>query len=130
MATTMDLHATILALAGAPPAERPLDGRDVWPLLTRGAPSPHEHFHYFMGSHLEAVRDATWKLRIAPIADGWVSQELMTGDEPVETQLFNLRRDPYEHFDVAAEHPDVVARLRAQLVRFAEETGAELHFRP
>jgi len=130
VATTMDLHATILELAGAAPPERPLDGRDIWPLLTREAPSPHEYFHYFMGSHLEAVRDATWKLRIAPIADGWVSQELMTGDEPVETQLFHLRRDPYEQFDVAAEHPEVVSRLRAQLVLFAEETGATLHFRP
>jgi arylsulfatase A len=130
VATTMDLHATILALAGAPLPERPLDGRDIWPLLTRGAASPHEHVHYFLGSRLEAVRDATWKLRIAPIADGWISQELRAGDEPVETQLFNLRSDPYEHFDVADEHPEVVARLRAELVRFAAETGARLHFAP
>ena len=83
-----------------------------------------------MGTHLEAVRDATWKLRIAPVADNWVSQELMTGDEPVVTQLFHLRRDPYEQFDLAAEHPEVVSRLRSQLVRFAGETGARLHFTP
>jgi arylsulfatase A len=130
MATTMDLHATILRLAGAPPPERPLDGRDIWPLLTQGAASPHAYFHYFLGTRLEAVRDATWKLRIAPIADGWVSQELQTGDEPVETQLFNLLSDPYEHFDVAHEHPEVMAHLRAELVRFAAETGARLHFTP
>ena len=76
------------------------------------------------------MRDRTWKLRIAPIADGWRSQELMTGDEPVVAQLFHLQRDPYEQFDVAEQHPDVVARLRAELVRFAEETGAKLHFTP
>ena len=110
---TMDLPATILDLAGAPPPDRPLDGRNIWPLLTEGAPSPHEHFVYFMGSRLEAVRDGTWKLRIASIADDWRSQELQTGQEPVETQLFNLRSDPYERFDVAARHPEVVARLRA-----------------
>ncbi len=130
VATTMDLHATILELAGAPPPDQPLDGDSVWPLLTGRDPSPHRSFYYFMGSRLEAVREATWKLRIAPIADGWISQELMTGDEPVETQLFDLRSDPYERVDVAAAHPEVVARLRAELARFAAETGATLHFTP
>jgi arylsulfatase len=130
MATTMDLHATILALAGAAPPKRALDGQDVWPVLAGGAPSPREHFYYFMLNHLEAVRDSTWKLRIASIAEEYVSQELQTGDEPVETLLFDLRSDPYERFDVADQHPEVVARLRARLVRFAEETGARLHFTP
>jgi arylsulfatase A-like enzyme len=130
IATTMDLHATILELAGIAAPERPLDGRNIWPLLAERASSPHEYFHYFLGSRLEAVRDRTWKLRIAPIADGWRSQELMTGDEPVVAQLFHLQRDPYEQFDVAEQHPDVVARLGAELVRFAEETGAKLHFTP
>jgi arylsulfatase A-like enzyme len=130
MATTLDLHATILRLAGVPHPERPLDGHDIWPVLAEGAPSPRERFYYFMLSQLEAVRDATWKLRIAPLAEEYVSQELQTGDEPVGTLLFNLRSDPYERFDVAEQHPEVVARLRAELVRFAEETGARLHFTP
>jgi arylsulfatase A-like enzyme len=130
MATTMDLHATILELAGASPPERPLDGQDVWGLLAGAGASPREHFYYFMGTRLEAVRDARWKLRVAPIADGWVSQELMTGDEPVVTQLFDLGVDPYEQFDVSEDHPEVVAGLRARLTRFAEETGAELHPAP
>jgi uncharacterized sulfatase len=126
----MDLHATILELAGASPPERPLDGQDVWGLLAGAGASPREHFYYFMGTRLEAVRDARWKLRVAPIADGWVSQELMTGDEPVVTQLFDLGVDPYEQFDVSEDHPEVVAGLRARLTRFAEETGAELHPAP
>ena len=130
MATTMDLHATILALAGAAPPRRPLDGQDIWPLLAEGAASPREHFYYFMQDRLEAVRDAAWKLRIASIAEEYVSQELQTGQEPVETLLFDLRSDPYERFDVAGRHPEVVARLRSQLVRFASETGAQLHFTP
>jgi arylsulfatase A-like enzyme len=117
-------------LAGASPPTRPLDGQDLWPLLAEGAASPREHFYYFMDTRLEAVRDATWKLRIAPLAEEYVSQELQTGDEPVETLLFNLHSDPYERFDVAERHPEVVERLRAQLVRFAEETGATLTFTP
>jgi arylsulfatase A-like enzyme len=130
IATTMDLHATILALAGAAPPPRPLDGRDIWPVLTEGAASPHAHFHYFLGRRLEAVRDARWKLRIARPAGDWISPELDTGDEPVLTELFDLWSDPYERFDVAAEHPDRVERLRREMVAFAEATGAELAFDP
>jgi arylsulfatase A-like enzyme len=130
MATTMDLHATILELAGAPPPERPLDGQDIWRMLSEGAPSPRGRFYYFMGDRLEAVRDGAWKLRIAPIAEDYVSQELMTGEEPVVVQLFDLRSDPYERFDVAGDHPEEVARLKAELARFAEETGARLYFTP
>jgi hypothetical protein len=32
--------------------------------------------------------------------------------------LFNVTRDPCEYFDVAAEHPDVVAALTARLADF------------
>lgn len=130
VATTMDLHATLLRLAGASPPARPLDGRDVWPVLTEGAASPHEHFHYFLGTRLEAVRDRRFKLRIARPADDYVSPELQTGDEPTETRLYDLEADPYERFDVKDRHPDVVRRLRAELIRFATETGAALAFTP
>ena len=130
IATTMDLHATILELAGADPPEVGLDGEDLWAVLTAGAPSPHRYFPYFWIRQLEAVRDATWKLRIAPPADDWISQELRTGDEPVELELFNLRDDPYEQFDVAAEHPEVVDRLRVQMVAIADDIGATLAFTP
>ena len=101
-------------------------GRDLWPLLTQGADSPHEHFHYFMHTRLEAIRDARWKLRIARPAHDWVSQELDTGDEPVEAQLFDLWSDPYERFDVAARHPEIVERLRERMEAFARETDAAL----
>jgi uncharacterized sulfatase len=35
-----------------------------------------------------------------------------TGDAPAPMQLFDLRTDPAEQHDVAAQHPDVVARLK------------------
>lgn len=39
-------------------------------------------------------------------------------------------RGPAMKTTLADRHPEVVARLRARLVRFAAETGAELHFTP
>ncbi|MEM8484343.1 MAG: sulfatase [Bacteroidota bacterium] len=130
IATTMDLHATILELAGTTPPPNPLDGKNIWPLLTEEAPSPHTYHHYFMVDKLEAVRDAEWKLRVAKPASDWDSPELQTGNEPVLLELFNMEDDPYEQFNIAAQHPAVVERLRKQMVDFATETGAQLLFEP
>lgn len=126
LATTMDLHATILTLTNTPAPDKALDGKDIWSLLTEEASSPHEYYHYFRRKRLDAVRDSEWKLRIAPAADNWVSPEMQTGDEPVQMELFNLKNDPFEQFDVAADHPEVVVRLKTELARLAKELDATL----
>ena len=128
LATTMDLHATILELAGATAPPNPLDGKDIWPLLTESAPSPHSYFPYFRVRRLEAIRDATWKLRIAVPASDFSSPELQTGNEPIGLELYNLTNDPYEQFNVADANPEVVARLKDELRRVAEDTGGILQF--
>lgn len=126
IATTMDVHATILTLTGTPAPEKTLDGKDLWPLLTQKAASPHSYYHYFRGKRLEGVRNAKWKLRIAPAWDSWTSPETMSGDEPVEVLLYNMEDDPYEHFNQAETYPEVVAELEAEMKRMAEELGATL----
>lgn len=126
LATTMDLHATILSLTKTQNPAKPLDGKDIWPMLTQKGDSPHEYYHYFRRKRLDAVRDEEWKLRVAPYADNWVSPEMQKGDEPVQLELFNLKNDPFEQFDVAADHPEVVTRLRAEMKRLAAELGANL----
>lgn len=50
-----------------------------------------------------AVREANWKLILVPGEDG-----------PI-LRLFDLAKDPQCRRDVAAEHPEVFARLRARL---------------
>ena len=124
--TSMDLHATILQLAGANPPEKTLDGKDIWPVLTQEGNSPHQFFYYFAHNHLDAVRDREWKLRISVPADGWTSPELNTGNEPVRTELFNLKNDPFEQFNVAEDYPAEVDRLQKEIQRFAQEVGANL----
>ena len=99
-------------------------------MLTGEASSPRDFFHYFWISEIEAVRDATWKLRIAPAAADWRSQDLLPSDAPIIVQLFNMRDDPYEHFNRADTHPEIVDRLRREMISFANETGASLAFSP
>lgn len=119
LATTMDLYTTLLHLAGADvPHDRPVDGKDIMALLEGQAASPHDHFFYFRNERLEAVRDAVWKLRLLQTDPA----------QPATPELFNLSFDPYERFNVAETHPDVVERLRAEMTALAEETGAVVDF--
>ena len=49
---------------------------------------------------------------------------LRTGDETKAMRLFDLANDPGEQRDVAAEHPDVVARLKARYDETLKEVPA------
>ena len=44
--------------------------------------------------------------------------------------LFHLERDPGETRDVRAEHPEVAARLRAEMVALARRSAARRHAVP
>ncbi len=70
-AVMMDLFATALKLAGlSPPADRVIDGRDIFPLFTSDAPSPHAVILGAQGAHLMTVRDARWKLHVRAPTEG------------------------------------------------------------
>lgn len=93
----MDFLPTFARLAGARvPADRKIDGVDIWPVLA-GDPAtpPRDQMLYFRGLTLEAVRSGPWKLHLA------------------NGELYDVARDLAESRDVAAQHPDVVRRLRA-----------------
>jgi uncharacterized sulfatase len=143
-AVMMDLFATALNVAGVvPPKGRVIDGRDILPLFTSDAKSPHEVILGQQAAKLATVRDARWKLHVlkpgiglaasykpgdhntdprapdgvailAPYEQATPDQipGLMTGDAPGPMQLFDLQNDPGEQHDVAAQHPDIVERLR------------------
>jgi len=105
LATTMDLFPTITKASNADdPDDRTIDGANILPLLAGGDDSPHNEFFYFRGRNLQAVRDATWKLR----------QE--NAEAPVE--LYHLGRDPRELYNVAADHPEIVSRLQQRMREF------------
>ena len=65
----MDLFTTFATVAGAAiPGDRPIDGKDLMPLL-RGTPevkSPHEAFFSYSGARLGGVRKGKWKLSLPP----------------------------------------------------------------
>jgi uncharacterized sulfatase len=121
-ASTLDLFPTFAHLAGAAvPGDRPMDGKDILPLLTTGRDTAQRAFYYFHGTELEAVREGRWKLR----RTRHLRTDLKPKD-PITPELFDLESDPGEHYNQAAAHPDVVARLMATLRDEARKVGAKV----
>lgn len=110
MATTMDLFVTCARLAGAEvPADRPIDGRDIAPLLLGKGPVDRDVFIYYRGARLYAARLGPWKAHFVT-RTGYGPDKPQPHDPPA---LYHLGRDPGERFDVAAENPEVLARIKS-----------------
>jgi arylsulfatase A-like enzyme len=107
MASAMDLYPTALKLAGVEmPNDRPFDGIDMTPLLFNGKPHRDTQFYYY-GDQLYAVRKGHYKAHFTT-HDGYSKVPAEQHNPPL---LFNVAEDPSERFDIAAEHPDIVAEL-------------------
>jgi len=118
--TALDLLPTFAKLAGAEiSTDRVIDGKDIWPVLTGNAESPHEAFFYHSGNKLEAVRSGKWKLHLAA-AQGRGRGEGRKGAAPAPA-LYDLEADISEKTNVLADHPDVVKRLRSYVKAFEED---------
>ncbi len=120
----MDVLPTLVKLAGGEvPADHKIDGKNVWPLLSgQTKDSPHEALFYFNSLRLEAVRSGPWKLAIAPQGTGMKPGAA----EPVPhtgPRLYNLDTDIGELKDVAAQNPDVVARLQKLVQQMDADLG-------
>jgi arylsulfatase A-like enzyme len=114
MGAFFDLLPTFAALAGVPvPADRVLDGYDLGPVLRGTGPSPRDTYFYYRGALLQAVRSGSWKAHFFTRPEGHDKVPQMLAP----AWLYNLDRDPSEQFDVAAQHPEILADLR----RLADE---------
>ncbi|MBM4019229.1 MAG: arylsulfatase, partial [Planctomycetes bacterium] len=124
MVLSMDLMPTFAGLAGAaPPAD--IDGKDVWPLLSGrpGAKTPHQAFYYYSGSNLQAVRSGKWKLVLYAAPQGATAAD---APKPRDPELYDLEADISESRNIAAAHPDVVARLHDLAEKGRQYVGGTL----
>ena len=110
--TSLDLLPTVASICGGEvPTDRGLDGFDVSDLWSgQTTRSPTRSFAYYRGNDLEAVRDDRYKLFVA-----------RNGADV--TEVYDLSRDPGETTDLAAQHPEVVARLSLVADSYRAELG-------
>jgi arylsulfatase len=157
MVSSMDLLPTIAHMIGVElPTDRPIDGRNIEPLLLgeSDARSPHEAFFFYAGTELQAVRADEYKLhyphqylttaaepgrggfpsnhgKLQPLSitsSGLEGIASRHGYRVVETPkaLFDLKKDPGETTNVLNRHPEVVERIDRLAARMREELGDSL----
>jgi len=122
--SSLDILPSLVSLCGLKVPDKPLDGVDMSSVLggshrsDLSEPKPRLYFSPMGegGLNLHCIRKQDWKLRVAQGSDG----EIYLNDRTTSAQksawlqhpeLYNLRQDPTESYDVAKLHPEIVAEL-------------------
>lgn len=112
----VDWYPTILTLAGGSLDQKlPLDGKNLWPSITEGKPSPRSEVLCNAAPNSGAIRVGDWKLVIN-------GEKRDTDDENPEAkaekterkqklELFNLAEDPSEKKNLAETNPEKLQEL-------------------
>lgn len=129
---TIDIHPTLAHLAGSPLPKNPIDGKNVWDIISGkpGAVNPHEYYAFSTGANFEGVisGDGRWKLHlpheyrtlIQAGNDGTAGKYRQAG---IPLSLFDLESDPVEATNVLDKFPDIAAKLKS----YAEEHKKEFY---
>lgn len=127
-----DWYPTLLRLAGASLDQPlPLDGHDIWPALTVGAPSPRKEVLVNCKPDSGAIRIGDWKLVLngGRLSDeeGEPSPKKAKRGKKAEgagsVELFNLAEDIGEKNNRATDMPQKVAELRARYDALATQAA-------
>jgi arylsulfatase A-like enzyme len=115
----VDWYPTLLKLGGAKAEQKlPVDGRDAWPTLTQGKPSPHEAILLNTTPTGGAIRSGDWKLVVRNGTDDPDGGPAKNPDK-TSVELFNLKDDPSEQTNLADKQPARVKELRGRLAAYA-----------
>jgi arylsulfatase A len=119
LVSAMDFTPTFLKLSGAAGSGKPMDGIDIWPLLSGKAESlDRDVLLYFDNVHLQCARWGRWKLHVSRYDRSYystVAKDTRTNYPLVKPELYDVTLDVDEGCDVAADHPDVVRHIVARI---------------
>ncbi len=117
----VDIAPTVLDVEGLE-ADPRMSGRSMLPLARKAGAEPEPRVVVSEGRGSRALLWDTWRLvahtpaATALEGDGSSAATADAGAEPTfEDELYDLATDPGERRNVARQHPDVVAELRARL---------------
>jgi hypothetical protein len=117
--TSLDLLPTFASLAGIDVTEMPIDGIDQSSLLLDKGPSEREFFAYYKGDQLYAARLGPWKAHYKT-QKVYPARDLQSHTPPL---LYHLKEDPSEKYDVAEDHPDILANINIRVKEHLERLG-------
>ncbi len=141
LSSSIDILPTLAEITGAPLPGRKIDGVSILPLMLGDSDAmPRRDFlYYYQENSLEAVQIGYWKLVLPhtsyqvyrfhkPGRDGWPGP---VGTETITSmQLYDLRRDPGEWYDVAAYYPEKVMELTGLAEKARQDLGDDITGNP
>lgn len=114
----VDWYPTLLKRVGSTIEQKlPLDGKDIWPVLTEGKPSPHKEILLNAEPNRGAIRMGDWKL----VVKGGLPRPMDGKGLSIGTELFNLKEDPSEKNNLVRGNFGKVRELMTRLNALARE---------
>ena len=121
--TTMDLLPTFCKLSDTKlPNDRVYDGYDISPLFFGTGKSQRDIVFYYWGEQVYAIRKGDYKAHFitqleygSRTAHPHTVPEIEIKNTPTVQDsplLYNLSIDPSEKYNIANEHPEVIAEIR------------------
>ncbi|MFO8058967.1 MAG: sulfatase [bacterium] len=115
IAINLDLFTTAVEAAGGnPPADRPVDGRNLMPLL-KGGDSAHDALYFYRLQNLWCIRTDEWKYHRSHRM--WCAGSFHRKRGPM---LFNVKEDPEESYNLIEKYPDKAAELESMMTEWEE----------
>ncbi|MDD2797144.1 MAG: sulfatase [Bacteroidales bacterium] len=135
LASTIDVLPTLSFITGAKLPTAKIDGVNIIDLMkNRPKANPRDYLlYYYNQNSLEAIRKGSWKLvlphpsrsyvGVAPGRDGFPGEyaHINTGLE-----LYDLRRDPGEQYNVILQYPEIVKELQPIIDEARFDLGDDL----
>ncbi len=138
--SAIDILPTLAAITGAKLPEKKIDGVNILPLLLgdKTVTPRRQFYYYFQKNSLEAVQLDYWKLilphKYNSLVGGKPGKDGMPGKsmkvEILQNELYDLRRDPGERYNVADYYPDLVTELLGIAEEARKDLGDDLTNRP
>jgi arylsulfatase A-like enzyme len=123
--TTMDFFPTFSEISGAKLSqELTIDGKSFSDVLLKNKKSKHDFFYYYAYTHLQAVRDKEWKLVVPRSKNpGYMKWRGRKINAVKEVQLFNMKNDKEEQYNLAEQNPEKVKELMLLIEEGRKELG-------
>ena len=112
----IDLMATFADVAGKPYTGF-TDGKSLLNTWTDGAPTPHDHLYLFEDTVISGIRTQEWKFVVRMYYQKWHASFEKEDMFNRPGLLFSMEGPDPERYSVALEHPDVVKRLHALVLK-------------
>lgn len=132
----IDIFPTIAKITGAKLPDTKIDGKNVWDIWTgNSSNSPHEaYYFYYHVNELHGIRYGKWKMYFPHKYRTLNGRKGGENGLPVEyeyntmdqIELYDLSKDISETTNVAAENPEVVAKIQSLGNKIRFELGDTL----